>query len=135
MSLIHPYFALLATAISLSAFFMGIRHFLATRKGRSVAFNRNKHIRLGAAGLVMLVLAAAGGFVMADRLNIDMNLLHVFGGLAIVALACASGVSGWLLRKPSTHRAMLKTTHRSVGILLILACLNQLATGYKVFFM
>lgn len=138
MALIHPLFAILAILACLWAFIIGAKHFLAVRKGRRTTFNRTKHMQIGATGIIMLLLSAVGGGVMADLLEIDMGIYHSAGGLATIVLACAGGASGWLLYKGAAlqiaaHRASVKTAHATASIFLMLLCLNQLITGVLSF--
>lgn len=138
MALIHPVFALLAILACLVAFIIGAKHFWAVRKGRQAVFNRTRHIRAGSSGIILLLLSAVGGSIMADLLEIDMSIYHISGGMAAVILACSSGVSGWMLYKGTAsqiiaHRATIKTIHAISGMLLMLAGLNQVITGAMYF--
>lgn len=135
MVLIHPYVALAAISVAVCAHFIGAKHFLARRFGKPSDFNQILHVRLGRLGIILLVVSAGGGFVMADILEIEMSFLHVAGGIFIMVFAVIGRITGWMLGRPNKNRALVKTIHGMGNFLLILACFNQIATGYKVFFM
>lgn len=135
MALVHPVVSIMIILIVICSFFIGGRHYLDSRRGISSRFNRSLHVRLGSIGVILLVLSAAGGLVMAGLLDINMNMQHFAGGIIVAALAAMVGVWGRKLLSPVKDRKQVKAVHRVLAVLLMIGIINQVASGYKVFFM
>ncbi|MCF8032877.1 MAG: DUF4079 family protein [Desulfarculaceae bacterium] len=129
--IIHPAWQVVFTLLGLYAAWLGLKRLRSLHLGRSVAFPRSRHILVGKATLVGIILGAVGGAVMVRWMWRGWLVTgpHAWLGVAVVVLALAGLAMGLYLERHPGGSKGLSLTHGLVNLLVLALCLVQFYLG------
>jgi hypothetical protein len=131
MAYFHPLLQAAAILLGFYALLLAWPRVASLHLGHTRPFQRHRHVILGGAALVLLLLGFGGGAVMG-RLYLHAWLSsgpHALGGLAVLPVALWGLGSGlWLVKRPRPRR-LLPLLHGLGNLLALALALLQAPSG------
>ncbi|MCF8042067.1 MAG: hypothetical protein K9K65_08930 [Desulfarculaceae bacterium] len=127
----HPAWQVAFTLLGLYVAWLGIKRLRSLHLGQQTTFPRPRHILLGKAALVGLILGTAGGAIMVRWLWQSWLVTGVHGwlGLMVACLALVGLATGLVLERRPKARKGLPLLHGLVNLTLLALCLVNFYFG------
>ncbi len=134
MPYMHPLLQTMAWLLGLCALVLAWPRVASLHLGQSRRFDRSRHIALGQAALLLLLLGGLGGTLMG-RLYLHAWLgsgAHALGALLILPLALWGLGSGLMLARRPRPRRWLPLLHGLANLLVLLLVMAQAYSGHRL---
>ncbi len=135
MAWFHPIIQACATFLALYVLTLGLLRFRQAHLGhRTAAFPWRRHVRLGAAVLILWLTGTAGGLFHTAVVwkNPGVTGLHFTLAMTMLPLLAAGLVTGLVLDRNRKRRTALPLVHGAVNALLTVLALGQAVSGLFV---
>ncbi|MCB2228332.1 MAG: hypothetical protein KQH53_16750 [Desulfarculaceae bacterium] len=123
----HPAWQVCFTLVGLYAAWLGLKRLRSLHLGQQVPFSRKRHMLLGKASLVGIILGSLGGMIMVRWMFHGwlVSGVHAWLGVVVIILALLGLILGLYLERHPGGAKGLSLFHGLVNLAVMALCLVQ----------